>query len=1020
MIRFARGRHSSIGNLNRPGGAQGPVLKPKVKNSSALISARRTTSMQSLPPLPDEDTETSLKPQIIPKFVKAVFQLEKLGDLSKHTVISTSVAESQRDPVMAEKFVRGFILDKTQDTQAIIIQRAFRLFLKRIGWKKRIALTMRYHEKLKQLVMLNWRLATEKDPAQLRKMFRQFEPVYRFFNGRMKIRKIAPFQLFYVTGRIFLPEGYEPIQIYKYVYYMSANFMHRVVHLWHVAAKGRREHRTSLNFIRFTSKKYKTFGNIYLFFQNWQRYTKWKKLAGGEKLTKFVCLQESETNVVWRVHQEIMNAKRSRIVRATEASRKRIAAKAVRALYNRSIERISEQLVVERSDMFRNMHLQALGHRAWLKFMQRKSREQQFLRDTMRGWYEVIYGMRQAKFQFELSEKLQKESHIMRIMNQWYRVVQEMKVARLQKMLMVQRAPSMIIALIFFMQGEIELFYSAMCFRDWIRYTRARRKWRRFLQWSADPENSDKDTKHLVLCQLKRAAAMKLSLRSYASKTKFFPRNVGFSLELALKSINDIKQRGKLEAKKHWKFETIEDVDGKSTVDLSSYLALIRCLVVRLHSIKNYDLSRMSINSSGGTSNPAFERFRTLAELEQQCDSNTTLMKKRMSYKLRRDRTVLAGMVSHMSALQFGKVQTFSTQDSFLFLPVPGLDDDAGSVPITVYPDLDESVDELIKQIRNEEPKIPSSFEEAKNKAFQDFQNQLRDPRSFLQRNEANSISVFQPDSASNENNDPSRNSMISVFVSAKGGMMRRKSSKILGLLSSFAGGNNDVAGFFTVKNLKQCFGHFSDFEDILSTLHKIISDASGVQIDCSKTFTFAKSSEIAANADPRLRRAMIKNINRFIADFMGLTGINASSRSFTPPQIIVDAVSAICTIHNALRATNLWQYCDDVPFPRALPFDDKLVQSSRERLWNALKKRFPKLELPTASGALMAMSNLVKLRNSSTSFLTGSSASLVDENVTSHDGVLAVFLLPFVLNFDSLIDFTKDEIHVKSNQPKK
>ena len=1001
MIRFAHGRKSASG-ANRPIATVGAIVRPRIRHSQNLW--KRSLAATSTNPIQNReefDNSESRESEIVPRFMKTTFQLEKIQvPINEKVTRAQEIPESYSE-TYAEDFVRGYVLDKMKFEKAQMIQSAFRRHMRRVTWKRRLGAVIVYNNKLKRLTLCAWRLSHLNDPDKLRALFRTFVENWNKVKDRMGARQIAPFELFYVTGQLFLPDGYTADTLYKFVYGMSAGMLHEVIQEWARVARLRRTHRTNLRFARFTMKKYSVYGCAYMFFQNWHRFVKWKRLADEKGQRKFISVQDREPNVVWKVHQDSLNAKRMRMVRATEFSWKRVGTKAARALYNRLLQKVTKNTVIEQADMFRDQRIQAKAHRGWLKFMQIKSRETQFTRDAFRSWYTMIYRLRLKRFKIGLTEKIQRESHLRRLMNQWYKVTEELKIDRVRRELVLQSSPSVMLAILFLLQNEYELFFSIMCFRGWIHYMQARKRWKAFVKWSQGREMARHETQHLVLCALKRCATLKLAQRQFVGHAPFFPRQVYVSLERAMQEMKDIRKQ---EMQPQWKFETSPDERCYPEKD-ADYNVLVRCLLLRLHALQDFDTCHFDGKRPASAPDTSrFEKLRTMDELTAQSRSNAIVFRNRLASKLRRDQAVLTGIRSHMSAIRLNQVnQQFSTQGTFLCMAVA--DNGQKSLgDVEIFPDVQESIDALKRQNSIAEPRLPNQFDKERGKAIEQFQVTMRDPRMFFQLAVSREVSRFlDPDAT--EAGGPIQNRMIEFYVHVREGSA--KASALSALLSSSLGSDS---AFFNIARLRQILSQFQNTEDILLSVQKVLVDACSVHIDPSKEVDLSPEGEFLSSIDPSVRRRMMKNITTFYLEFLGVKDDRGMLGNLQVPQIAKDMVGAAFSLHQSLLTTNLAQYCDEFPFLKKLSFESKLVQTTREKMWNGFKQRFVKIDLSGAAASMKPIGALAKLRQGSSAFLLSSNTH-IEESLSSIDVVIAVFLLPFVLSFDSVLDFARDEV---------
>lgn len=707
-----------------------------------------------------------------------IITVDTYKEIAKLTFKQTSTDNDEEKE--KKEFLAQYLLDHTKHENAKIIQKAFRLARNRNHFNRFIRINMTINYNLKKLTFNLWRLTTVNETSVLIKIFQDVKRLYKFIDRHFKIREIAPFRLFYVTQQLFIPKGYTAGSIYKFFYLMHFNAMSRVFKVWARFSKKQIQHRTTLIKQRFAGKKFSSFGFIYHIFVNWHRLTRWRVEARSNAKKKFITLNklnEHEVNVFWSVREHILNVKRTRIKRATEFSKKRVAAKAVRALYNRSIEATSEKAIIETSDMFRNIHLQSLAHRAWLKFMQKRLQELQVLRDVMHAWYGRVYYIALKKTEIELAEKLFIDHFITNIMNAWFRKAREIRIRRVATALRIHKKPSSMFFVIFALLNDFELAFHILCFRMWIRFTRTRKKWHFFVKWcmQANMDGSsgnqlvspiaEKERKIIVLSDLRRAAHLKIIKRGFTAATNFLPRHTWKSIELtynALDEINFIQAHRALDMNstkkiftdeseaKTWDFltEKVPTEKEKQYKKIEfSLQTLVRCFCLKLQKQKNYELTRVKDTFLNANMNPEFVQIRSLDELECQAKRNVSILRKHMMEKVRRDHATLASLMSHFSAQKTKeKINDFTTtlfedknhETSIKTNYIKCDNYDSTRTPsnlnigvVFVYPEFKESIEILVNENSSAEKRITSMFEMTKNQVLIDFQDRLRDPNYF-------------------------------------------------------------------------------------------------------------------------------------------------------------------------------------------------------------------------------------------------------------------------------------------------
>jgi hypothetical protein len=786
---------------------------------------------------------------------------------------------------------------------------------------------------------------------------------------------------------------------------MTARTLHLIVNEWQRASREAKADRLRFGFIRFAAKKRKNYGWIYQAFLSWHRFTAWKKIAKKSRVG-VVTLAEQELNIPWKVLEMSRNGKRALVIRANEVSRRRIASKTSRALYNLSVMRGADQAVMEEADRFRVRRLHVLAHRAWLRYMQIHMKDNQFLRDIVRGWYLRVYRTRKWKFTVALAEKLNLQSHIRLILNQWYKHGRAMKLRRLRAEMHLHRNAAMATAMIFFLRGDFEMFFSAFCFRIWLRFAKARKRWKEFAVWS---ENSDLNAElsHCVLCELKRAALLKVTQRMYTSKPRFFPRRVGFSMEMTVKVVREIRENEKKEEGWRWKFETAGP-EGRRAVPDFRELSLVRCLVLAVHRIKNFDLGYFVHGQSRFSGNPFFERLRTLPEIVDQSEANIDLFRQRLSRRNRRDGAVLAGMCSHLSAVRLGDFYAqFRTDDNctiIVFVPDPGEGDPQEMKRVYVFPDLDESIEVLLRDNFGAQPRLKGSTAETKDRELREFHGHLRNPYE----SEQEQYTGFKTGRIVSEASSLPNQNPLSASASIRS--IKACKSRLAGLLAG-QGNFESPAELFTIEHLSSILKNFVGMDDMILAFQKALLDVCGVSLDVSVQLSIGKASMIAEGAEQTRRHRMVRNIAAFVAEYVGISDLKNVPLKVKAPSDIINAVNAALTIHRAVQSTPLAQYCNDCPFSTRLRFDDALVQEARDRIWQAFRQRFPRLDSQLAGFHSVSVMARLKSVAASMMALAGGGS---EEALTAKEVALVAFMLPFVLDFDSVIDFVKDEILAK------
>lgn len=1167
------------------------VQLPSYINPEELsLNGEEDTRNYSIYSPPEIKSPTNSRYNTISRFINSSQQINRLGrsyssqtnrslgyngsritiidtykEIAQKTFKNNNSNDSNNNDSETKEFLAQYLLDHTKHENAKIIQKAFRLARNRNHFNRFIRINMTINYNLKKLTFCLWRLTTATRTDQLIHLFKTVKGLYNFIIAHFKISEFAPFRLFYVTEQLFIPYGYTAESIYKFFYLMHFNMMGRVFRIWVNYTKNHAKHRKSLLSTRFAGKKFSKFGFIYHIFINWHRLSRWRVEARLNTKKKYILLNDlkkHEVNIFWNVREHILNVKRSRIKRATEFSMKRIAAKAVKALYNRSIEASSEKTIVETADMFRNLHLQTLAHRGWLKFMQKRLQELQILRETMNAWYTRVYVIALKKTEVELAEKLYIECFITKVMNAWFRQARERKIRRIGMSLRIHKRPSSMFFVIFALQNDFDLAFHALCFRMWIRLARTRKRWHLFARWCTQasiPTSSvaEKEMKIIVLSDLRRAAHLKIIKRGCSSTSNYLPRHTWMSVELAFLALNHIKfiqnnreidfnSTNKIfkdeKENKTWQFLTEIANENQSekteSIKFTSDI-LTRCFLMKLQSTKNYEMTKIKENLFVGNINPNFNQFRTLDQLEDQSDFNTSLLRKHTIEKVRRDHATLASLLSHISATKIqNTIKEFSTTkfdfdgneitvktkynkcDNYNSLRTPSTLEIG---EIFVYPEVNESVELLIKENDQSQNRLSSKYEQIKEKVMYNFQKRLRNPNALTMASGASTVftnqdlytesSAIPLDAIDDENENessltinlsqtnlisssiasnfsmlnpgsatgspmkmkvqtPIKNPLINSFVKPS---LKNSSENLMMSLLDESSARNSSSSSFTIENFKRILEKFHTQEDITQSLVIFFNNVCKVQLDVSDVKSLSKPLDLLPrpqvglnkkkssakfkkvknkkdedqnnrekNANTSLnnqksqidfanakkeeeeaeiiiqthRHTMQKNMNVFIAELIGdVKDLDHIPLKMVIPQNIENCISAIFTVFNALKKIqNLSQYLDLTPFSKKLKSTDKLLIATQDKTWISLKSAFPKIELPTETNTLMSLGTMTRRRStiSSSLFAIGNIQN-IDEVMGSNDAFLACYLLPYILSFDSVSDFIKDEM--KANQ---
>jgi hypothetical protein len=414
---------------------------------------------------------------------------------------------------------------------------------------------------------------------------------------------------------------------------------------------------------------------------------------------------------------------------------------------------------------------------------------------------------------------------------------------------------------------------------------------------------------------------------------------VRVSLDLTLKLISELTKETVV-GQHRWQFETFQNTE---IAPISSSDALIRLFLVRLHQLKRYRLFSTQKNLPDIRQ---FKRIRDWRELTTAVEQNCTAGRRRLRARLSHDLPIVAAFTSHFSVREAQKMLGDFTIVSEITIPSTPPRSICHETTIS-FPELEESIQELTAKTRT-----------ATQRTHQlriDFDSHLRDPAKFYGDETRRILHLQQIDLR--------RHSLIQEFQPLR------------------AAPEHSVR--FTVDSFRILLTEMGSCEPIIQAMVNFFGSFCHVKLDTSHLVHIGSPYEIVPNAPQSKRHLMIQNIGAFLAQIAGITDLAQIPRRLNAPSCGTDAVTAVLTVHEALRKSTLVQYCDIIPFSKYVIFADPMYTQTVERLWKGAKSRNPKLEIPVG--------------------LSEPSSKAI---------FICVCLIPFTIAFDSVPGFVTDEIY--------
>jgi hypothetical protein len=756
-----------------------------------------------------------------------------------------------------------------------------------------------------------------------------------------------------MSDQLFLPEGSDLHVVYRFMGTMAGPLFKGILGHWHLKTRNRHHHRDKFRFIAFTLKKQKNYGFSFLAFDLWRRFARFQRLP---KDSLPLSLNFSELNVYWKTFEKRWNYRRLRSVEATRHFQQQIGIKALDCLINAAIADRAERQHREMADQFRLLTLQRLAHRAWLRTMAINTAHKRLTTICFREWYALVYRLAKSRFMTKELPSRMANVRLCHILREWHQAARRRRLLALRAQMKIQENSTVPLALVFLLQGHFTLFYATLCFRGWLTFMSARHRWKAFLRWSMDVD-VDEEQRYRLFYNLRRIAQIGLFRRMDARDHHFFPYHASVSLVLTLKVIAELTKES-VAGRDRWQFETFKNAEMPPVFSSD---ALTRALLVRLHQLKQYRLfsTEKKLPDIG-----QFERTRACGELTTAVEQNCAAVRQRLRVKLAHDLPIVAALVSHISVREAQKMLGDFTVASDVDIPLISTPSISHS-PLISFPELEQSVEELTMQTRTVAKRRETDSCQVFIDVGADFDSHLRDPMKLYAERTIGSLHLPQIDLR--------RNALLQQFQPLRAAP--------------------EHSLHFTVDNLRILLTEVGSYEPIIQSMTNFFALFCRTKLDTSHLVHIGSPDEIVPDAPQTKRHLMIRNIGAFLAQIAGVTDFSQIPRRLNAPSCGTDAVTAVLTVHEALRRSSLVQYCDMTPFSKSVLFADPMYIETVKRLWKGAKSRYPKLAIPV-----------------------GPSVKADEPELAISKAIfICVCLIPFTLAFDSAPGFVTDEIYTGS-----
>ena len=656
---------------------------------------------------------TPMKLTSLLDFVKTCRDVDKL--IVRPQVKSVSILEEniskEESSIMASDYIKKIVTAKNENIQAVIIQRAFRTYVKRRRYKTFIGLRIKFHRRLERVCFSAWRTTAVNSSLELHRTFDKFANQIQEMSFFMQDRKLAPMRFLYVTGELFVPADFTSKQIVDFVYKMNCHSLRRIVNIWKLTARRLIVHRTTQKFAKQTVRKVNTFGFIFEIFKTWRKFTQYKKIE--EKTSTLdlpqISVQDSDPSPYWNAIEKKLNAGRAIKYEADKLRRRTIIKKVTKIIRSNARKSIFLRNCLEKSTNIDIKYRFKQAVRAWTEFVESQKQKRLLMHNIMQQWYSMSYKKAYCKTLIEFCKSRELRFFCQKILNRWCFIARRRSIKDIKNILSIQKNAGKCLPLAFGLSQRFEFFFETICFREWMRSARKRIAWKKFKKFN-DELDPDAELAYGTL----------MELRSSDDGSTFLPYGIGISLELSLKADSEIKE-GKVTEVKSMRKLPPQETDRRTN-------ALSRAILLYLHSKLKYDVFMLQ-------NEPPFERFRTEEELLEQIYSNAKKLTRVFSSKIQKDMIILRALDAHEACLSSSKIMNNFTPAEEAIMVIPNgemMDNEVTPTEINAYDEYEISVDALVRAIDNAPPRLVSTLKKERDQHFGKFNAKLRKPNQII------------------------------------------------------------------------------------------------------------------------------------------------------------------------------------------------------------------------------------------------------------------------------------------------
>lgn len=983
---------------------------PRITNTPREAEANMTQTVKVLPQTPNRS------PRIISNRPKTaiVRPIEGFLKTSRKFEFQKSTRETPRarkldtcveTQEMIENFIRDYIRDKSAQECAKKIQDQWHCYRDKTKWSKFIKNRINNRRGSMLKMLIGWHGAASKKINTITECYQRFGRLMKKNPHLISKGNIAPFGIFYLQGKWFIPKSVTQRDYYKMVRLFSHTDGRFVLGVWHRVATSIRSMREASRSFRFTLQKRLNFGFSFYAFILWHRFTKWKK----ESKVRRDCFQLSCTEFIidWRVKEQDLNLKKARLARATTYSLTRITKKSVSALYQLYIDRKQEMVDMESSIAFYLRHVHERGERAWMKYIENQRKKSNEAIRIMRTWYAIAFEKAQRKAYINILRKHQVRLVTSRIFKSWNSIARIGRLRFFKSAFKIQKRPLFPYMVIFKWIGQYDLYLFIQMWREWILVAKRRRMWRAFLIKSKEFDE-EKEFKQKVYYSLKRASKFSMITRFVHPCQRYFPLRTFISYEGTLKAIkeNEINVIPKVD----WKF--ITQLKKNNDIKSMNGLLLVRLLIMAINNLVPCDFADFYVSPLPDPPAEPFNHILTYDELKNQYVSNVTQLKKQNLARMQRDNATLSIITSHISAMNYHVINrlfsividdkdicTMKLLDRF----IPKL-----AFRTEEEESIEYHVNNLLKLV--EQRTLPPEFKQDLYFALQEFHEKVRYPKKVVETAVTTALNSPREMAKQPQQSGSTRTRVTAISVSPfKSPIWTEKipftkpELKILRFIQEKFDNQQQNGGIPEQYNVRFNTSHIVDMLSAVGTLNMMLKAISrfffhmcDLRIEFRSPIEYRGHHNLLDSLDVDLRHKCRRNSASFVAQLANKKITTAVPLDIDAPVYAYDCASAVLSLFNELKKSSVMLYCDSIPFPEFVDINSPFTLQLRSSIVYKAYEKFPKL---TKKGP--------QKKNFRVSI--GS-----EDILTNQDVLITAFLLPHCIRPELVKEFIKTEIKIE------